>query len=101
MRKYSANITTFLLGAVLGILGGILFAPTEGTSTRDLLTYQLKRLKVKLQAFIKELVLASTKTPVASEAKIAGQEIVDKTVQKAQKLLVAVNELSSQLESNN
>ncbi|MEM7055761.1 MAG: YtxH domain-containing protein [Bacteroidota bacterium] len=101
MRKYSASITTFLLGTALGILGGILFAPTEGASTRDILTYQLKRLKIKLQAFIKELALVSTKNTVASKAKIAGQEVVDKTVQKAQKLLVAVNELSSQLESNN
>ena len=95
MRKKSASITALLIGAALGILGGILFAPSRGVSARDTLTYQLKRLKEKLQELIKELSLVSTKTMVTSKAKVAGQEVIDKTVQKAQKLLAEINELSS------
>ena len=92
MRKSSASITALLVGVVLGILGGILFAPAGGASIRDTLTYQLRRFKVKLQELIKELALVSTKTMVTSKAKVTGQEVIDKTVQKAQKLLAEVND---------
>ena len=100
MRKNSASITALLIGISLGILGGMLFAPAGGANVRNTLTYQLKRTKSKLQDLIKVLALVRAKGMVTSKAKVAGQEVIDKTVQKAQRLLAEVNNLAAQLEGN-
>jgi len=100
MRKNSASITALLVGIALGVLGGILFAPAGGASVRNTLTYQLKKTKTKLQKLIQVLALLRAKGIVTSQAKVAGQEVVDKTVQKAQKLLAEVNALAAQLKAS-
>lgn len=100
MRKSSTSIIILIIGGALGVLGGILFAPTSGSNTRGALSYQLRRLREKIQELIKELVLVSTKTRVTSKAKAAGQEVVDKTVNKAKQLLREADELVAQLKGN-
>lgn len=100
MRKSSTSIIILAIGGALGILGGILFAPASGSNTRGALSYQLSRLREKIQELIKELVLVSTKARVTSKAKAAGQEVVDKTVNKAKQLLREADELAAQLKGN-
>lgn len=100
MRKSSTSIIILAIGVALGILGGILFAPTSGSHTRVALGYQLSRLREKIQELIKELALVSTKARVASKAKTTGQEIVDSTINKAKQLLREADELAAQLQGN-
>ena len=96
MRKNSISITTLLVGVAIGVVGGILFAPTSGTNLRKVLSYRVKNYVEQLQELIKAL--SRTKVAVSSRAKVAGQEVIDETISKAQQLLQDANELAAQLE---
>ena len=80
----------------MGIVGGMLFAPTRGTNARKVLSYRIKRYAEKLQELVKAL--SKTQMTVSNQAKAAGQEIIDQTVERAQQLLKDANELANQLE---
>ena len=97
MRRSFTNIISLLIGSALGILGGILLAPDSGSTTRSMITYQLRRMRNNLQELIKELVLFRTNRAATSQAKIAGQEVVDQTIARARQLLSEANELVDQL----
>ena len=96
MHKKGISIMTFLAGAAVGVIGGILFAPASGTSVRKILSYRVKNYVEKIQELIKAL--SYTKAAVSSHAKAAGQEVIDETISKAKQLLQDVNELATQLE---
>ena len=96
MRRKSISIITLLLGTAVGIIGGILFAPSSGTSVRKTLSYKLKNYAEKLQVLIQAL--SHSKAVVSSQAKAAGQEVIDETIGKAKQLLQEANELAAQLE---
>ena len=96
MRKNSVSIISLLLGAALGFVGGILFAPASGTNVRKILSYRVKNYVEKLQELIKAL--AYTKSAVSNQAKAAGQEVIDETISKAKLLLEDANELAAQLD---
>ena len=96
MRKNTTSIVTLLLGAAVGIVGGILFAPSSGAHVRKTFSYKVKTYVEKLQELIKAL--SRTKVAVSSQAKAAGQEVIDETISKAKQLLQDANELASQLE---
>ena len=96
MRRKSISIIYLLLGATLGLVGGILFAPASGTNVRQVLSYKVKNYIEKLQELIKAL--SYTKAAVSSQAKAAGQEVIDETISKAKQLLQDANELAAQLE---
>jgi len=96
MRKKSIGIIPFLAGAASGIVVGMLFAPASGISVRKVLSYRVKNYVEKLQELIKAL--SYTKSAVSSQAKAAGQEVIDETISKAEQLLRDVNELAAQLE---
>src|SRR5699024_11818040 len=49
MSKNSNSLFTFLLGAGMGAVVGVLFAPDTGNNTRDRLSYQLVRYKEELE----------------------------------------------------
>lgn len=49
MRRNSISIITLLLGTTVGVVGGILFAPTKGTNVRKALSYKVKSYVEKLQ----------------------------------------------------
>mmetsp|Transcript_28472 Transcript_28472/g.66149 ORF Transcript_28472/g.66149 Transcript_28472/m.66149 type:complete len:98 (-) Transcript_28472:2704-2997(-) len=95
MRRKTINITNFLIGACVGILGGILFAPARGYSVRKMLSYRVKNYVEKLQELIK--VLSHNKATTSNQAKTAGQEVIEETISKAKQLLQDVNELAEQL----
>jgi gas vesicle protein len=96
MRKNSVSIFALLLGIVLGIIGGILFAPAKGTNIRNVLTYRVKRYTEKLQELLKTLL--HTKTGVSNQAKTASQELIKETIDRAKQLLEDANELAAELE---
>ena len=95
MCKKQFSLFSFFSGIVIGIVGGLLFAPTKGVNTRKVLGYKLRRYAEKLQDLIK--VLSKTRVSTSSEAKAAGKEIIDQTIDKAQQLLKDANELATQL----
>lgn len=96
MRKNSGSIIALVLGTAIGIVGGILFAPARGDNVRKLLSYRLQSYVEKLQELIRTL--SHTQTISSSQAKAAGQEVIDETIHKAKQLLQDANELAAQLE---
>jgi len=96
MCRKSVNFIALFAGMIMGIAGGMLFAPTRGANARKVLSYRIRRYAEKLQELIKAL--SSTQVAVSNQAKTASQEIVDQTIEKAQQLLKDANELATQLE---
>ena len=96
MRKNSVSIFALLLGTVVGATLTLLFARTKGEEVRSTLSYRVKNYVEKLQELIK--VLSHTKTAASSQAKAAGQEVIEGTIQKAKRLLQDANELAAQLD---
>jgi gas vesicle protein len=96
MRRNSISIVTLFLGAAVGFVGGMLFAPISGNNVRKVLSYKVRSYAEKLQELIKTL--SNTKVAVSSQAKAAGQEVIDETISRAKQLLLDANELASQLE---
>ncbi len=96
MRRNSISIITLFLGAVVGFVGGILLAPSSGNNVRKVLSYKIKNYAEKLQELIKTL--SYTKVAASSQAKAAGQEVIDETISRAKQLLQEANELAAQLE---
>jgi gas vesicle protein len=74
----------------------VLFAPDKGTNTRDKLTYQLDKYKLKLEELLKQLV--DGKGKFHSEAKVEGEKIISDAKEKAERLLDDVNGLLDQMQ---
>ena len=95
MRKSSASLLAFILGTTTGAIAALLLAPTKGVDVRSILSYRVKNYTEKLQDLIK--VLSRTKAAASSQAKTAGQEVIDETIEKAKRLLQDANDLATQL----
>ena len=85
-----------ILGTVIGLTGGLLFAPSSGHSTRKVLGYRIRRYTTNLQELIRTL--SRTKATTSNQAKLASQEVIEEAIRKAQELLQDVDELATQLE---
>lgn len=96
MSKKGNTLITFLAGAAVGAILGILYAPDKGTITREKLSFQLDKYKKLLEDYINDLV-AGKDTPLTSEAKSQGEKVVSETKGKAERLLEDVDELLEQL----
>ncbi|MEM9416827.1 MAG: YtxH domain-containing protein [Bacteroidota bacterium] len=96
MRKNPVSILTFIIGTAVGAILTLLFAPTRGENIRSALSYRVTSYVEKLQDLIK--ILSNTRAKVSSQAKAAGQGVIDDTIQKAKQLLQDANELAAQLE---
>lgn len=90
MNNKGNTLLTFLLGAATGAIFGILFAPDKGSNTRDRLTYKLDKYKRMLEDLIDEL---REKNAHSSEAKSAGEKVVNDAKEKAERLLEDVDSL--------
>jgi|GEM_PF-3027624 len=80
MNKKLNFITGFVTGAVVGSAVSLLLAPVDGKYTRDILGYQLSRLKDLLKSLIQR------KEELVNEAKSQGEANVTKTQLEARKL---------------
>ncbi|BDD10474.1 hypothetical protein FUAX_29060 [Fulvitalea axinellae] len=95
MSRKTNTLLAFLTGATAGAILGILYAPDEGSNTRDKLSYKLSKYRAKLQSLIDDLISAN-EAPT-SEAKTEGQRVVTEAKEKAERLLGDVDELISQI----
>lgn len=99
MAKSGGNsFLAFIAGAIVGGVVGILYAPDKGSNTRDKLSYQLDKYKIKFEEILNDLLKG--KELVDSEAKVEGEKIISDAKQKAEALLDDVNGLIDQIKSN-
>ncbi|PWJ36103.1 YtxH domain-containing protein [Sediminitomix flava] len=96
-KNTGSTLLAFLAGAAVGAVVGVLYAPEEGKSTRDKLSYQLDKYKEKLQQMIDDLVKQQSQ-PV-SEAKSEGQKVIDDAIKHAEQLMNEVDALKSKISS--
>ncbi len=81
---------SFLSGAAVGALIGILYAPDKGKNTRDKLSYRLEQYKDKLQELIDELI--EGKEEISNEARERNRQINQDLIQKAETIMGSIDE---------
>ena len=95
MGKFIKNSLIFLSGAALGAAMGVLYAPDEGTSTRDKISYRLYKYKKKLQLLLEE-VLNNEILP-DNLARNEGEKVINDAREKAEQLIKDVDLLINQI----
>jgi len=96
MSKTTDNLMSFLAGAAAGAILGILYAPDKGTNTRERLTFQLEKYKLKLEDLLEEL-MEGAGEPIQSNARSEGEKVIQDAREKAEKLLEDVDTLIGQI----
>ena len=99
MGKITRTLVSLTTGIVVGTAIGMLYAPDKGVHTRNKLTFQLDRYRLRLKELI--ALLADEKNLHYNDAKSEGQKVVNDTKEKAERLLTDVEELMSQIKNKN
>lgn len=100
-KRRTSSILTLLIILALGILVGMLFSPTRGATMRSLILYKLRSLFEKIKSLFLQLISLPSQEETYNNGKAASQEVINKTIQKAKKLLEEAKELSDQLDIKN
>ncbi|MGM0946873.1 MAG: YtxH domain-containing protein [Bacteroidota bacterium] len=95
MSKNSNSLIALVIGAGIGTVLGVLFAPDSGSNTRDRLSFRLSKYKKELEELIEELV--EGKELHLNEAKTEGKRVISEAKNKAENLLSDVNKLIDQI----
>ncbi len=90
-----SNLFTFISGAAIGVIAGILYAPDKGENTRDRLSYRLGRYKEMLESLLEDI--ADGKQLNLNAAKSDGEKVISSARLKAEQLLSDVDKLLSQI----
>ncbi|WP_073096458.1 YtxH domain-containing protein [Cyclobacterium lianum] len=99
MSKKTNSMFVFALGAGLGAVLGVLFAPDSGNNTRDKLSYRLGKYRNELEDLIDDLV--EGKSLPDNLAKSEGDKVITEAKSKAENLLNDVNKLIDQINKEN
>lgn len=95
MNKLIIGFLGLFTGLGIGTVVGILYAPDTGTNTRDKITFRLDKYKDKLEELLEELIQG--RTLQENTAKSEGEKVITEAKEKAEKLLMDVEELLSQI----
>ncbi|ACE05837.1 hypothetical protein Aasi_0421 [Candidatus Amoebophilus asiaticus 5a2] len=98
MQKRSSSIITLLVGLALGTLVGMLFSPTGGATIRGFLVYQCRKVLQNIKRMFTHMAPFHHDITIDNTAKAASQEVIERTVKKAKKILEAAELLSNQLD---
>ncbi|TAF67021.1 MAG: YtxH domain-containing protein [Cytophagales bacterium] len=90
----------FLTGTAVGTAIGILFAPEEGSQTRDKLSYQLSKYKERLKLLRNEI-LQGRDQALISEAKYEGEKVITEVEHEAHQLEQKLEALERQIRQTN
>ena len=91
MSKKSSNMFSFTLGAMTGILIGMLYAPDIGSHTRGKLSFKADKYRNLLFDLLQDL--SRGKVRLVNQAKKAGDQIIFEAKEKAEDLLGDVDAL--------
>lgn len=97
MNKRSDSFFAFIAGILAGAVVGILFAPDKGSSTRDKLSFRLDKYRTKLKELIDQLI--EEKDLPATSARAEGQKIISDARNKAERLLMDVENLMDEIKT--
>jgi gas vesicle protein len=97
-QKRSSSIITLLVGLALGTLVGMLFSPTGGATIRGFLVYQCRKVLQNIKSIFTHILPLHDNMAIDNTAKAASQEVIERTVRKAKKILEAAELLSNQLD---
>ncbi len=86
MKKKNKYNVVFFSGLILGILSGLVLAPSKGESIRSIILYRIKKIGNKFSYFILRI-FKTKKFKVINEAKATGNEVIRTTRSRAKKLL--------------
>jgi gas vesicle protein len=96
-QKKDHFLAGLLIGASIGAIVGILYAPAEGKATRKKLTFQLSKLREKLLVLLQDI--KDGKEQHVSLAKTKGEQVISEAKGKAEKLLNDVESLMEQIKN--
>ena len=88
-------ILGLLIGAAAGAAVGLLYAPREGKEMRRRLSFQLSKVKEKLTNYLNSITNGTDAH--ISIAKTKGEQVVNESKEKAEKLLNEVESLLRQV----
>ena len=91
MSKTSDFITGVIIGAAVGSVAALLYAPEKGKTMRDKLSYKVSHYTDELTAKIEQL--RKERDRLVSEAKERGNQVVDEAREKAEDLMQEAEEL--------
>ncbi|MDQ3392561.1 MAG: YtxH domain-containing protein [Bacteroidota bacterium] len=95
MNRIMIGLFGLFTGVGIGTVVGILYAPDTGTNTRDKITFRLDKYKYKLEELLEQLIQG--RNLQENTAKSEGERVITDAREKAEKLLIDVEELLIQI----
>lgn len=92
------SVLLFFSGILTGVTVGFLYAPDSGMNTRDRVTFQLEKYRIRLEDLLNDLVRTKDQLP-ESVAKSDGERVINDAREKAKQLLDDVDNLLGQIKN--